>query len=222
MDNIICDEKLLRRIRANLARFEVQTHAAAGLKQAAVAVTVVNIRHNPHIYNIPYAEAWRQQAAIVLTQRAAKLRKHAGQWALPGGRMDVGESPEETALRELEEEVGLQLEADQVIGRLDDFTTRSGYIITPVVVWGGTEIDLTPNPEEVASVHRIPLREFMRQDAPILRKVPEREHPVLIMPMGDSWIAAPTGAIIYQFREVAILGNEVRVAHYEQPFFAWQ
>ena len=222
MDNIICDENLLQHIRANLNMFEVETQATTGLKQAAVALTVVNIRHNPCIYNIPYAEGWWQQAAIVLTQRAAKLRKHAGQWALPGGRMDVGESPEETALRELEEEVGLQLEADRVIGRLDDFTTRSGYVMTPVVIWGGTEIELTPNPAEVASVHRIPLREFMRPDAPILHRVPEREQPILIMPIGDSWIAAPTGAIIYQFREVAILGNDVRVAHYEQPFFAWQ
>ena len=174
------------------------------------------------MYNIPYSDSWSAHAAIILTRRAAKLRKHAGQWALPGGRIDAGESPEQTALRELEEEVGLQLGAECIIGRLDDYSTRSGFIIKPVVVWAGAGIALTANPEEVASIHRIPLIEFMRQDAPILQDIPESEHPVLKMPIGTSWIAAPTAAIIYQFREVAVLGKDSRVAHFEQPYFAWR
>jgi len=144
-----------------------------------------------------------------------------GQWAFPGGRMDAGESPEDTALRELAEEVGLKLRHDRVIGRLDDFTTRSGFTVTPVVVWGGPGVDLTPNPAEVESIHRIPIAEFLRNDAPILEEIPESRNPVLLMPVGNSWIAAPTAALIYQFREVAILGKNTRVAHYEQPFFAW-
>ncbi len=222
MKNIICNEKLLRHIKINLAGFDVQTHPEKGLKQAAVAITIVDTRHDPDIYNIPFSEIWGQEAAIVLTQRASRLRKHAGQWALPGGRMDANESPEETALRELSEEVGVSLELERVLGRLDDFTTRSGYIIKPIVVWGGTDIDLTPNPAEVAAVHRIPLREFLRKDSPIFHKIPQSKNPVLTMPLGDNWIAAPTAALIYQFREVAILGNSIRVAHYEQPVFAWQ
>ena len=136
--------------------------------------------------------------------------------------MDSGESPEETALRELEEEVGLKLDVDQVIGRLDDYSTRSGFTIKPVVVWGGADITLTANHDEVASIHRIPLAEFMRRDAPMLQKIPESDHPVLLMPVGDNWIAAPTAALIYQFREVAMLGRDMRVAHYEQPHFAWR
>jgi hypothetical protein len=125
-------------------------------------------------------------------------------------------------LRELGEEVGLPLESDRVMGCLDDFSTRSGFTITPVVVWGGTEIALTPDPGEVASVHRIPIAELMRKDAPILEKIPESHHPVLLMPVGHSWIATPTAAMLYQFREVAILGQATRVAHFEQPYFAWQ
>ena len=136
--------------------------------------------------------------------------------------MGLGESPEETALRELEEEVGIRLGADRIIGGLDDYSTRSGFTITPIVVWGGTDITLIPNPEEVASIHRIPLIEFMRKDAPILEDIPESEHPVLFMPIGNSCIAAPTAAMIYQFREVALLGKDRRVAHYDQPYFAWQ
>ncbi|MEM7344402.1 MAG: CoA pyrophosphatase [Chloroflexota bacterium] len=223
MESLVCDEALRTRIKHNLHQFEQQSHDSQGLKQAAVAITVVEIQHDPQLYDMPYQERWNHEAAIVLTQRASKLRKHAGQWALPGGRMDAGETPEQTALRELEEEVGLTLGEEHVLGRLDDFTTRSGFVMTPVVIWGGADIVLTPNPEEVASVHRIPLREFMRQDSPQLHNIPESDNPVLLMLIGHAWIAAPTGALIYQFREVAIRGElETRVAHYEQPFFAWR
>lgn len=87
---------------------------------------------------------------------------------------------------------------------------------------GGSGITLTANPDEVASIHRIPIDELLRDDAPILETIPESEHPVLKMPLGDDWFAAPTAAIAYQFREIAILGRQTRVAHYEQPYFAWQ
>lgn len=222
MIDLIYNDDLLNHISSNLKRFDRQTHTKEGLKEAAVAITLVAIQKDPDIHDISFFESWVGHASIVLTRRSSKLRKHAGQWALPGGRMDLGESPEETVLRELEEEVGLKLEFDCIIGRLDDYSTRSGFTIKPIVVWGGTDITLTANPEEVASIHRIPLAEFMREDAPILQKIPESEHPVLLMPIGNSWIAAPTAAMIYQFREVAMLGIHRRVAHYEQPYFAWQ
>ena len=141
---------------------------------------------------------------------------------MPGGRIDEGETPEETALRELAEEVDLHLTPDHIIGRLDDYSTRSGFCITPIVVWGGTDCQLTPNPGEVDSIHRIPTRELLREDAPILEAIPESEHPVLLFPIGNSWVAAPTGAILYQFREVALLNKETRVSHFEQPYFAWR
>ena len=222
MIDLICNENLLRHIGANLKRFVRRADATEGLKEAAVAITIVDTRHGPDLHGIPFRESWAGHAAILLTKRAFSLRNHAGQWALPGGRMDSGESPEETVLRELEEEVGLRLPVDRVVGRLDDYGTRSGFSIKPVVVWGGTDTTLKANPEEVASMHRIPLAEFMRDDAPMLQNIPESRHPVLYMPIGDSWIAAPTAAMLYQFREVAILGNDRRVAHYEQPYFAWQ
>lgn len=222
MKNLHCNPALLTHVSQNLAQFQVQAQPAKGLKQAAVALTVVDVQDNPAVNNMPFDEAWKPEAALILTRRAAKLRKHAGQWALPGGRIDAGESPEATALRELAEEVDLHLGPENIIGRLDDFTTRSGFVITPVVMWAGPEHRLTPNPAEVASIHRIPLREFMRPDAPLLEQIPESHHPVLRMPVGDAWIAAPTGAMIYQFCQVAILGKQTRVAHYEQPLFAWR
>jgi len=159
--------------------------------------------------------------AVILTRRASGLKDHAGQWSFPGGRIEPGETPEEAALRELEEEVGLQLGPEHIIGYLDDFATRSGFVMTPVVLWGGSNLALYPDPAEVRSVHRIPIEELLRDDAPILERIPESENPVLLMPVGNSWIATPTGAILYQFREVAILGKTTRVAHFEQPYFAW-
>ena len=142
--------------------------------------------------------------------------------SLPGGRIDGAETPEETALRELQEEVDLQLTPGDVLGRLDTFITRSGYAITPVVLWAGEARRLLPNPAEVASIHRIPVTEFLRTDAPILEPLAGSEHPVLKMPVGDNWIAAPTAALLYQFREVCVLGRSTRVAHFEQPVFAWK
>jgi 8-oxo-dGTP pyrophosphatase MutT (NUDIX family) len=129
---------------------------------------------------------------------------------------------EQAALRELAEEVGLELGLDRVIGRLDDYPTRSGYLITPVVVWGGHNVEMVANPAEVARIHRIPLRELMRDDVPLLDAIEESPHPVLRMPLGDDWFAAPSAAIAYQFREVALLGKSTRVAHFEQPRFAWR
>ena len=216
-----CDHAFCRHLSTNLKHFNVRRQDRENVRRAAVAVTVVAAGFGTRVYDLAPYERWSNEAALVLTQRASFLKKHAGQWAFPGGRMDPGETPEQTALRELSEEVGLALDSCRVLGRLDDFTTRSGFVISPVVVWGGQAAELSPNPAEVAAIHRIPVKEFMRPDAPILHENLESKDPVLLMPVGSSWIAAPTAAIIYQFREVAVLGKETRVAHYEQPYFAW-
>lgn len=219
-DRLTCNEALFDRIRQNLGRFKVRSLAGKGLRQAAVALVVVDIDHERGVYGVRIDDFPRDDAALILTRRALKLKNHAGQWALPGGRLDRGEDPEETALRELAEEVGLSLPRENVIGRMDDFATRSRFVITPVVVWGGPGVELTPNPAEVRSVHRIPVAELLREDAPLLEESSDSEHPIMCMPVGESFIAAPTAAFLYQFREVAILGKDTRVAHYDQPFFA--
>ena len=222
MKDLRCDENLLRQIRTNLDMFTALPLEQEDLRRAAVAITIVDIDHDPAMSDISYDNSLKRDAALILTRRAFRLKRHAGQWALPGGSMDAGETPEETALRELEEEVGLKLDADRVIGRLDDYITHSGFIISPVVVWGGTGLHLIPNLAEVESIHRVPLSEFLRTDAPILKEMPGSDNPVLLMPLGKDSIASPTAAMIYQFREVAILGRTIRVAHFEQPYWAWQ
>lgn len=214
------DDRLHRRVLENLQRFVVDYRDGGAARAAAVALVLVNLGDEAPRYAA--ASAHPREAALILTKRSAGLQNHAGQWALPGGSIDAGETAEQTALRELGEEVGLHLHSKAVLGRLDDFITRSGFIITPVVIWGGEEVNLTPNHTEVASIHRVPLAEFMRQDAPLLEAIPESREPVLLMPVGRSWIASPTGAILYQFREVAMEGRPTRVSHFEQPYFAWQ
>lgn len=219
---LCCDFELRTRLQARLDSFASRSHAVDDRHHAAVALTIVEAGLGADLDGLPAHERWQPDAALLLTRRSLSLRKHAGQWALPGGRLDPGETPEQTALRELAEEVGLDLGAERVLGRLDDFSTRSGFVMTPVVIWGGTARDLQPNPGEVESIHRVPVTELLREDAPVLEHLEGSEHPVLRMPLGAGSIAAPTAAILYQFREVVLREQDTRVDHFEQPEFAWR
>jgi 8-oxo-dGTP pyrophosphatase MutT (NUDIX family) len=158
--------------------------------------------------------------ALLLTRRAAGLRAHAGQWALPGGRLDDGETPVQAALRELAEEVGLVRGPDDVLGLLDDFVTRSGYVMTPVVVWAGATGGLAPAEAEVAAVHEVPLADL--DVDPVLVTIPESDSPVIRLPLLGGWLHAPTAAVVHQFCQVACRGLHTRVAHLEAPVFAWR
>jgi|MDTB01.1.fsa_nt_gb 8-oxo-dGTP pyrophosphatase MutT (NUDIX family) len=192
----------------NITSFHHEEQPIGTLRAAAVAIVITE--HGGEL-------------AILLTRRSGKLRAHRGQWALPGGRMDSGESAEDAALRELEEEISLSLPRDAIIGRLDDYITRSGYRITPVVFWSGENSDqLKPNPDEVASIHTVSLKELASPSAPQFDAIPGIDRPVLSMKLSVDQIYAPTAAFLYQFREVGILGKHVRVLHYDQPSFAWK
>ena len=171
MINLTCNNTLRQHLTHNLNQFTPNIFDPASGRCAAVALTIVDSQTPPNTYNL--TQPAPDQASLILTRRSFQLKKHAGQWALPGGRIDTGETAEQTALRELQEEVGLQLDPDRIIGRLDDFRTRSGFIMTPIVVWGGTGAKMVRNPAEVESIHRIPCQEFLRPDAPILESIPD-------------------------------------------------
>ena len=202
------DGDFRRRLQSNLERFERTSASGEDRTGAAVAVVVL--------------PDGRGEANVVVTERAAGLRRHRGQWACPGGRREPGESAEETALRELSEEVGLQLSPGNILGCLDDYATRSGFVITPVVVWGEADAVLRPDPGEVASVHLVPVADLVAPGSLVLQSIPQSDRPVLALAILGSLLYAPTAAILHQFAEVAVLGQPTRVSHYEQPLFAWR
>jgi 8-oxo-dGTP pyrophosphatase MutT (NUDIX family) len=199
---------LRRRVSAHLAGFARRAQQVDGRRPAAVAVALVADQEG--------------RGCFVLTKRARGLRAHSGQWALPGGRLDPGEEPEAAALRELREEVGLGIGPEAVLGALDDYPTRSGFVITPVVVWAEGASALTADPGEVARVYRVPLGDLDHPDVPRFIRIPESDRPVIQVPLLGSLIHAPTAAVLYQMREVLLHGRATRVDHFEQPVWAWR
>ncbi|WP_433600889.1 NUDIX hydrolase [Nocardia sp. CA-135953] len=194
---------------------------APGLRRAAVLLCVVAIDGPP---------------SVMVIKRAYRGR-NAGQWALPGGRVDDGETVEQTAIRELHEELGLTASPADLLGRLDDFPAASGFVITPIVAALADVSELRPNPDEVHSVHQVDLarlaaddvphwvhpneavrQQDLRPDAPA---VPNDGPGLLQMRLAENMtIHAPTGAMLWQFREVILLGRDpdaARIAHFAQP-----
>lgn len=104
-----------------------------------------------------------------------------------------------------------------VLGRLDDFVTVSGFVITPVVVWAGSLDPLTPNPDEVDEVYRVGLAEVDAE----CRIIDSDVGPVFQWPFRGDHVHAPTAAILHQFGEVVLHGRTIRVGHLGQPRFTW-
>jgi 8-oxo-dGTP pyrophosphatase MutT (NUDIX family) len=232
--------ELRRTLTANLANHHIVTIPVDDRRRAAVAIVVVDSvsgSEDSHAFteddmaDVPgdttgfdgRIDGVAGGAAFLLCRRASKMNRHAGQWALPGGKIDADETVETAALREVEEELGLALAPSQILGTLDDYATRSGFVITPVVVWGGPDVCLAPDPREVAHVLRVGLRELCRPDSPRFVSIPESDRPVVQLPIGRDLIHAPTGAVLLQFRWVAVDGlADARVNEFEQPVFAWK
>ena len=211
MSDFTFGDDLRRRVEDNMAAFEARAVEDEALRRAAVVIVVVKLEDS-------------DEAGVLLTYRPPNLRRHAGQYALPGGRMDDGETVAETALRELREELGMTLDASRIIGTLDDYPTRSGFRITPLVAWGDADPVIEPDPVEVERVLRIPLAELDRPQIPHLEPSPDGEHPIMSAPLPTlgHHLYAPTAAMMYQFREVALRGEATRVSHFDQPHFARQ
>jgi len=236
---ITYDEALREQIRTRLAAHDRRTVTDPTKRHAAVAVVLVDSevgedRVDPVPADGLIAELLGQigldgrmvdvsgGAAFLLCRRASRLNSHAAQWALPGGRVDPGETAVEAALRELEEEVGISLPDSTVLGLLDDYPTRSGYVITPVVLWGGGRLDPQPAPDEVAGVYRVGLHQLQREDSPRFITIPESPRPVVQIPLGNDLIHAPTGAVLLQLRWLCLEGRGDAVDGLEQPVFAWK
>ena len=203
------DANLRARIADRLSSIEARRVSPdAAMRRAAVAFVIVGDDAG--------------EACFVLTRRASGLRRHSGQWAIPGGRSDEGETPPDTARRELREEVGLDVPARDVLGRLDDYATRSGYVISPVVCWGPPRPELALDRTEVARAHLVPLGRLLAPDLAATTAIPESDRPVLSVGLLGGRIFAPTAAVIYQAREWLLMDRATRVSHFEQPVFAWK
>jgi ADP-ribose pyrophosphatase YjhB (NUDIX family) len=236
---ITYNDALRERIRAHLAGHDRRAVTDPTKRHAAVAVALVDSvvgedRVDPApvddwIEGRPMPEALDGRmvdvsggAAFLLCRRASRLSSHAAQWALPGGRLDPGEDAVDAALREMDEEVGVSLPHSAVLGLLDDYPTRSGYVITPVVIWGGGRLDLRPAPDEVVAVYRVGLHQLLREDSPRYIAIPESPRPVVQIPLGNDLIHAPTGAVLLQLRWLCLEGRHDPVDELEQPVFAWK
>jgi 8-oxo-dGTP pyrophosphatase MutT (NUDIX family) len=181
-----------------LASFPRRAAETAGRRHAAVAVTVLEASTTPR---------------ILVLKRAAR-GTNSGQWALPGGRSEPGETPAQTAVREAEEEVGLT--GAEVAGVLDDFVSDSGFVITPVVLIAPEPASLRRNPAEVHSLHPIALARLLADDVLRWAAAPDGSPLLQLLLRRDMVVHAPTGAILWQFRE-AVLGRHTRVAGLAQP-----
>ncbi|OSC30262.1 coenzyme A pyrophosphatase [Mycobacterium vulneris] len=234
------DQPLRERIRNNLAGHHRRTVTDPTKRHAAVAVVLVDSEVGEDRVDPASVDEWNGGrpmpavhldgrmvdvsggAAFLLCRRGSRLTSHAAQWALPGGRLDPGETAVDAALRELREEIGVELSDSTVLGLLDDYPTRSGYVITPVVVWGGGRLELRPAPDEVVAVYRVGLHQLQRDDSPRFITIPESPRPVVQIPLGNDLIHAPTGAVLLQLRWLGLEGRADPVDELEQPVFAWK
>ncbi|HYS98385.1 MAG TPA: CoA pyrophosphatase [Candidatus Dormibacteraeota bacterium] len=189
-----------RTIAGNLQAFE-RRDSPLSLTPAAVAIVLVMSDGIP---------------SVPIFQRPLNMSRHAGQIALPGGKVHSGETVEDCAIREVNEELGLVLDTADVLGLLDDFDTESGFRITPVVIWSSAGVsDLKPSRWEVLKLFVI--------------GTPELHDTVAAAALGSTQefslrfqrveVFAPTAAILYQFSEVALDGRPCRVADFYQPPF---
>lgn len=236
---IAYDAALAERIRTHLAGHDRRVVTDDAKRHAAVAVVLVDSEVGEDRVDPAPVDEWIDGrpmpddldgrmvdvsggAAFLLCRRASRLSSHAAQWALPGGRLDPGEDAVAAALRELDEELGVTLPDSTVLGLLDDYPTRSGYVITPVVLWGGGRLDVHPAPDEVVAAYRVGLHQLQRDDSPRFIAIPESPRPVVQIPLGNDLIHAPTGAVLLQLRWWGMEGRHDRVDELEQPVFAWR
>lgn len=205
---IIFEPALRERIAGNIASLipSLPEVDGAGLRQAAVAVIV--------------APDDAGEAHFLLTRRAPRLGSHAGQNALPGGVIEPGETPEAAARRETREEIGLHLDEGDLLGALEPYATRSGFVIRPFVYWAAEPGELTPSPGEVAEIRYISLQNLFTPGSPVFLEGETPERPILRLLIGDRQLHAPTAAVVLQFRAVGLEGRYMSVAHFDQPDFA--
>ena len=168
-----------------------QLAASKELRPAAVLLLVVN----------------HAEPTVVFTMRTAHLSDHAGQISFPGGRCDEGDcTPERTALREAHEEIGLEADRVQLLGRLPEYCTSTGFCVTPVVGWAEPPVSYRPDPHEVAEVFEVPLAFLLdtrnhRYESAYFKG---RMRKYWAMPFGERFIWGATAGMLVTFQRVLV------------------
>lgn len=144
------------------------------------------------------------EPTVLLTLRAAKLSSHAGQVSFPGGRIERGETPEAAALREAAEEVGLDPRLPEILGRLPDHLTGTGFRMTPVVALVPAPLHLTPDPAEVEEPFELPLSTVLDPKAPERRSAEwkGRRREFWVWPHERHYIWGATAAVLVNLARV--------------------
>jgi 8-oxo-dGTP pyrophosphatase MutT (NUDIX family) len=187
-------------IAGNISRFN-RLESEPALRPAAVAIVLLQDDRTPR---------------VPIFQRPSSMPMHASQMALPGGKLHAGETPDDCAIRELGEELGLHVDKEDILGRLDDFDTKSGFTITPIVVWSDADVKaLRPSKSEVGWLFPIGLDELREAAAASSGDSSTR----FSLKFPEVEVFPPTAAILYQFSEAALEGRACRVGDFYQPPF---
>ena len=187
--------------------FDPRTAAARGDHDldAQRGVAVIDaVEARPAAVLVPVVARQNGPLTLVLTLRTAKLKSHAGQIAFPGGKVDAGDAnPLATALREANEEIGLDRELAEPIGYLDSYQTGSGFRIVPVVALVSPDAHFVPDPDEVDDVFEVPLAFLMdernhQRHSAIWRGARRYYY---AMPYGERYIWGATAGILRNMHE---------------------
>jgi 8-oxo-dGTP pyrophosphatase MutT (NUDIX family) len=175
-------------LRQALTRHEREALELPEFRRAAVLVPILDTPEAPE---------------VLFTVRSGGLSNHAGQIAFPGGRVDPGETVEETAIRETLEETGLVVPPEALLGRMSDHPSPAAYVVTPVVGLVPWPQELRPNPDEVDECFTVPLAE-LRTLAP---HTEERTHPLFrrklhFYPYGERMIWGLTGNVLKELLDL--------------------